>query len=58
VAGEGEAIDARWPRINCRFVILLSLHQRKLISQAADSLPPSQRGDFIECVAGRLQMEA
>jgi hypothetical protein len=35
-------------------VILLSLRQRKLISQTADTLPPSQRGDFIEGVAARL----
>ena len=35
-------------------MILLSLHQRKLITQAAHRLPPSQRGDFIEQVASRL----
>ena len=35
-------------------MILLSLHQRKLISQAADSLSPSQRGNFIAEVATRL----
>ena len=35
-------------------MILLSLHQRKLISQAADSLPPEARGAFIEAVARRL----
>jgi hypothetical protein len=34
--------------------LLLSLHQRKLISQAADSLSPSQRGNFIAEVATRL----
>jgi hypothetical protein len=32
-------------------VILLSLHQRRLISQAADRLPPEARGDFIEQAA-------
>jgi hypothetical protein len=32
----------------------LSIHQRKIISQGADHLPPSQRGDFIQCVARRL----
>jgi hypothetical protein len=36
-------------------VILLSIDQRKLISQAADTLPASQRGAFIEGVARRLK---
>jgi len=36
-------------------MILLSLHQRRLITQAADRLPASQRGAFIEGVARRLK---
>jgi hypothetical protein len=35
-------------------MILLSLHQRKLISQAADRLPERQRGEFVSQVARRL----
>jgi hypothetical protein len=35
-------------------MILLSLHQRKIISQIAATLPPSRRGDFIAAVASRL----
>jgi hypothetical protein len=35
-------------------MILLSLHQRRLISRAADSLPSSRRGASIEQVARRL----
>jgi len=35
-------------------MILLSIHRRKLVAQAADRLPPSQRGYFVEQVACRL----
>jgi hypothetical protein len=35
-------------------MILLSLHQRKLIAQAADRLPEPQRGTFVAEVASRL----
>jgi hypothetical protein len=34
-------------------MILLSIRQRKLISQAADSLPPAAAREFIERVARR-----
>jgi hypothetical protein len=35
-------------------MILLSLHQRKLVSNAANSLPPKARDQYIEQVARRL----
>jgi hypothetical protein len=35
-------------------MILHSIHQPKLVAQAADRLPPAQRGDFITGVAVRL----